>query len=456
MKLAPRRYGPFKVVAKVSSVAYKIKLPANWKIHDVFHTSLLTPYNETNAHGPNFLEPPPDLIEGEPEWEVEMILGDRIHKKKKQYLIRWKGYALAHDSWEDESGIHAPKLIADYKLRKLRDQSAARSSHQSASAKFPQSQSAPPRRWNQVHIRTLDIPPRKNNPPVHASPRQGHTRNHHLTGTTHSDPPTPPPRAPDPSCPPWKTTHQPRLEGLAETNVSDWLCSIGLIVKQADQSQIPSPSSPSFGRTASSESNSEMPHLDHSPAIIDQCRSLVSPGQTSQPATRNDGSSEYSLPSRTNGTKLEPTKDSPPPLSTSPNGMKTMPYSSPRFIPKYTNRYSRTTPLASTTRNPRAPDGTRSWKTTPTSTKDSSVGEMENPDYASTLRRLKKQSWQENVVALNGKNDTVSAACATNWNSTVPKKDYDYRKNSNSNNYAKSWTKPDVAWKQQPEEGVML
>jgi hypothetical protein len=98
MKLAPRRYGPFKVAAKISSVAYKIKLPTNWKIHDVFHVSLLTPYNETNAHGPNFLEPPPDLIEGEPEWEVEMILGDRIHKKKKQYLIRWKGYAPAHDS----------------------------------------------------------------------------------------------------------------------------------------------------------------------------------------------------------------------------------------------------------------------------------------------------------------------------------------------------------------------
>jgi Integrase zinc binding domain len=87
MKLAPRRYGPFKVVAKISNVAYRIQLPTTWKIHDVFHASLLTPYNETNAHGPNFLEPPPDLIEGKPEWEVEMILGDRIYKKKKQYLI---------------------------------------------------------------------------------------------------------------------------------------------------------------------------------------------------------------------------------------------------------------------------------------------------------------------------------------------------------------------------------
>jgi len=73
-KLSPRRYRPFEVVSQVSKVAYKIKLPPNWKIHDVFHASLLTPYKETDQHGPNFLEPPPDILEGELEWEVEQIL----------------------------------------------------------------------------------------------------------------------------------------------------------------------------------------------------------------------------------------------------------------------------------------------------------------------------------------------------------------------------------------------
>jgi len=43
----------------------------------VFHTSLLTPYKETNEHGTNFLEPPPELIKGEEEWEVEQILRKR-------------------------------------------------------------------------------------------------------------------------------------------------------------------------------------------------------------------------------------------------------------------------------------------------------------------------------------------------------------------------------------------
>jgi hypothetical protein len=149
MKLAPRRYGPFKVAAKISDVAYKLELPDTWKIHDVFHASLLTPYKETDKHGPNFLEPPPELINGEPEWEVEEILGDRTYRRKKQFLIRWKGYAPAHDSWTNESDINAPELLMDYKKRTVSkvlsqlnqsaSQSAAQSSPQSAHSSSHQS-----------------------------------------------------------------------------------------------------------------------------------------------------------------------------------------------------------------------------------------------------------------------------------------------------------------------------
>jgi Chromo (CHRromatin Organisation MOdifier) domain len=165
MKLAPRRYGPFKIIAKVSDVAYRLRLPDNWKIHNVFHASLLTPYNETPAHGPNFLEPPPDLVEGEPEWEVEQILGDRIYRKKKQYLIRWKGYAPAHDSWEDESGIHAPELLEAYK-RKAQSAATSRpqSAAQSAPAKTPHPQSARPRTRASTRIRTLSDRPQSEHP----------------------------------------------------------------------------------------------------------------------------------------------------------------------------------------------------------------------------------------------------------------------------------------------------
>jgi hypothetical protein len=115
-KLRAKRYGPFKVTNALSHVAYQLQLPPTWKIHNVFHASYLSPYKETPEHGPNFLEPPPDIIGGQPEWEVEAITGMRYHgrKKQKQYRVHWKGYSHAEDSWEPEANIHAPELIAQY------------------------------------------------------------------------------------------------------------------------------------------------------------------------------------------------------------------------------------------------------------------------------------------------------------------------------------------------------
>ena len=50
-KLAPKRYGPFKVLREISPVVYRLKLPPHWTLHNVFHASLLTPYREMPEHG---------------------------------------------------------------------------------------------------------------------------------------------------------------------------------------------------------------------------------------------------------------------------------------------------------------------------------------------------------------------------------------------------------------------
>jgi Chromo (CHRromatin Organisation MOdifier) domain len=115
-KLTPRRHGPFKVTKIVSPVAVQLELLAQWSIHPVFHTSLIMAYTETPSHGPNFTQPPPDLIDGEAEYKVEQI---RSHQswgqcKTLQYLIKWKGYPKSNNTWEDTDQIHAPTLIKLY------------------------------------------------------------------------------------------------------------------------------------------------------------------------------------------------------------------------------------------------------------------------------------------------------------------------------------------------------
>ena len=66
-KLSPRRYGPFKVIMKISPIAYAIELSKSWKIHNVFHMDLLIPHKETQAYGEAYSQPPPELIDGEEE-----------------------------------------------------------------------------------------------------------------------------------------------------------------------------------------------------------------------------------------------------------------------------------------------------------------------------------------------------------------------------------------------------
>ena len=116
-KLAPRRYGPFQITRVISRTSYQLKLPQQWKIHNVFHATLLTPYKETALNGQQNQEPAPELIDGQPEWEVEQILHVRRYRHQVQYLVRWKGFLEAHDSWEPAFNVHADELVKEFYKR---------------------------------------------------------------------------------------------------------------------------------------------------------------------------------------------------------------------------------------------------------------------------------------------------------------------------------------------------
>jgi len=117
VKLAPKRYGPFKVLTSYP-VNCKLALPKSWKIHLVFHNSLLKPYKETPAHGPNFARPPPEVIDKEGEhYEVKAILKSRVTPNQRgiQYLVKWKGYPSSENSWVSATDMkNAPDLTKTF------------------------------------------------------------------------------------------------------------------------------------------------------------------------------------------------------------------------------------------------------------------------------------------------------------------------------------------------------
>jgi len=115
-KLSHCRLGPFEVERQVEQSAYRLKLPHGMRLlHPVFNIVKLsaTPEDPIPGRKPQAL-PPPIVVDGEPEWEVEEILDSRWHWRRFQFLIKWKDFGREHNSWEVAFDVKAPDLVAEY------------------------------------------------------------------------------------------------------------------------------------------------------------------------------------------------------------------------------------------------------------------------------------------------------------------------------------------------------
>ncbi|MCO5550680.1 hypothetical protein L7F22_004170 [Adiantum nelumboides] len=102
-KLAKRYYGPFQILKPINEMAYQLKLPKHWLIHNAFHVSLLKPYKG---------EPPKEAIMKDPleaEGQEEVLQPESLlrHENKvlkngkiiRRYLIKFKNYPFEDAKW---------------------------------------------------------------------------------------------------------------------------------------------------------------------------------------------------------------------------------------------------------------------------------------------------------------------------------------------------------------------
>eukprot|EP00854_Cymbomonas_tetramitiformis_P012226 gene12226-biopygen12577 len=95
-------------------VAYRLKLPPKWRIHDVFAQRRLKEYRtaeEAFALRQQVPTPAKVLVDGQSQTHVSKILTRRVRptrggKEVEEFLVRWTGYSNAHDSWKTRESLN--------------------------------------------------------------------------------------------------------------------------------------------------------------------------------------------------------------------------------------------------------------------------------------------------------------------------------------------------------------
>jgi hypothetical protein len=106
-KLAFKFFGPYKILAKVGEVAYKLELPANSKIHNVVHVFQL------KRRLPNTRSVSDDLallsVDDFAILQPSEVLARRVIRRGNaqvpRALVRWLGLPSSSITWEDEAAM---------------------------------------------------------------------------------------------------------------------------------------------------------------------------------------------------------------------------------------------------------------------------------------------------------------------------------------------------------------
>ena len=113
--LSPRFIGPFEILERIGTVAYRLVLPPNMSgVHEVFHVSMLRKYTPDPAHVVDWGQIEVDTDGTFEEGPVCVFDSrDQVLRRNTVRLVRviWRHYGVEESSWEREDTMMATYLF---------------------------------------------------------------------------------------------------------------------------------------------------------------------------------------------------------------------------------------------------------------------------------------------------------------------------------------------------------
>jgi hypothetical protein len=119
-KFQPRYIGPLRILQVRGKNTVVIEVPPRLKrLEPLQNVQFLRPYKVRPIElGPQKVDLPPELVEGEEEFEVEDILAHRLVGRRLEYLTRFKSYGPEDDLWLPARNLrNSPDILQAYHAR---------------------------------------------------------------------------------------------------------------------------------------------------------------------------------------------------------------------------------------------------------------------------------------------------------------------------------------------------
>ncbi len=121
-KLEFKHFGPFLITDVIGSQSYRLELPSGWRIHNVFHVSLLEKDSSKQGEVSQSLENM-EFDEGDAhDYVVAGVVDSAVFEPGEDgkagglyYQVHWEGYPDSEDTWEPYEGVsHLRKLLGKF------------------------------------------------------------------------------------------------------------------------------------------------------------------------------------------------------------------------------------------------------------------------------------------------------------------------------------------------------